>query len=332
MNDMTGKTCVVTGATSGIGYETARILARHGARVIGVGRDPRRAADAAERMRQADPGVEVRFEVADLSSQAEVRALAARLRGAVSRLDALVNNAGVFTFHRAESIDGIELQLAVNHLAAFLLTRELLPLLGDAPRSRVLFVSSGSHVPGRIRWSDPGRRVLYNGLSAYEQSKLAVLMTSVELARRLGPRSTIDTFAVDPGLVRTEIGAKGAGALVRWIWGLRAGRGIDAREAAASVAWLAMESSIQGTTGRYWKGQRVVPSSRRSTDPDACRRLWDLSERLCQARPSVPRAIPRSGSRPREERVHLSRGAVAGVTSGWIPSSTISPEPATRSS
>ncbi len=329
---MTGTTCVVTGATSGIGLETALILARHGARVIGVGRDPRRSEDAARRMRQAAPGAEVRFEVADLSSQAEVRALAARLRETELRLDTLVNNAGVFTFRRVESIDGIELQLAVNHLAAFLLTRELLPLLQAAPRARVVFVSSGSHVPGRIRWSDPGRRFLYSGLAAYEQSKLAVLMTSVELARRLGPRSTIDTFAVDPGLVRTEIGAKGAGALVRWIWGLRAGRGIDAREAAASVAWLAMEPSIEGTTGRYWKERRVVPSSRRSIDPVACRRLWALSERLCEARAPMPRAIRRSGCRPRGERVHLSKGAVAGETSGWIPSSTTSPEPATRSS
>lgn len=332
MNDMQGMSCVVTGATSGIGFETALILARHGARVIGVGRDPRRSADAERRIADAAPGTAVRFEIADLSSHHDVLALAARLRETESRLDALVNNAGVFTFRRAESVDGIELQLAVNHLAAFLLTKELMPLLEAAPRSRVVFVSSGSHVPGRIRWSDPGRRVLYNGLAAYEQSKLAVLMTSVELARRLGPRSTIDTFVVDPGLVRTEIGAKRAGALVRWIWGLRAGRGIDAREAAASVAWLAMEPSIEGTTGRYWKERRVVPSSRRSTDPVACRRLWDLSECLCEARAPIPRSMPRSGCRPHEEGVHLSKGAAEGEPSRWIPSSTTSPEPATRSS
>lgn len=281
MNDMQGTNCLVTGATSGIGFETALAFASHGARVVGVGRDTGRCMEATARIRAAVPGAEVRFETADLSSQAEVRALAARLRDRESRLDVLVNNAGCFTFRRAESVEGIELQLAVNHLAPFLLTQELLPLLEAAPRARVVFVSSGSHVHGRIRWRDPGRRRFYNGLAAYGQSKLAVLMVAVELARRLGSGSTIDTFAVDPGLVRTDIGRKGGGPIVRWVWGLRAGRGITAAEAAGSVAWLAIEPSIAGWTGRYWKERQVVPSSRRSTDPAACRRLWDLSARFC---------------------------------------------------
>jgi len=277
---MTGTTCVVTGATSGIGFETALALAGAGAKVIGVGRDHRRCSAAAARIGAAT-GAPVRFETADLSSQDEVRGLAARLRSREPRLDVLVNNAGLFTMRRAESVDGVEMQLAVNHLAGFLLTQELLPLLRAVRRARVLFVSSGSHFPGRIRWSDPGRRRFYNGLAAYGQSKLAVLMTSVELARRLGPGAGIDTFAVDPGLVRTEIGAKDGSPIVRWIWGLRAGRGIDARESASSIAWLAMDPSIEGSTGRYWKERRVVPSSRRSTDTEACRRLWDLSVELC---------------------------------------------------
>jgi retinol dehydrogenase-12 len=307
MNDMNGRTCLVTGATSGIGFESAVILAQYGARVIGVGRDPARCADAAHRIGESAPGSSVRFETVDLSSQAEVLSLAARLRCRERRLDVLVNNAGCFTFRRAESVDGIEMQLAVNHLAAFLLTRELLPLLEAAPRARAIFVSSGSHVPGRIRWRDPGRRRLYSGLAAYEQSKLAVLMTSVELARRLGPASTVDTFAVDPGLVRTDIASKGGSALVRWIWGVRAGRGIAASEAGASVAWLAMEPSIEGTTGRYWKERRVVPSSRRSTDPEAGRRLWALSERLCCIAPvrTTPATTPvRSAAHEAARPVH----------------------------
>ncbi|MCX7030511.1 MAG: SDR family oxidoreductase [Spirochaetes bacterium] len=305
MNDMNGRTCVVTGATSGIGFETALILARSGARLIGVGRDPARCSAAAARIRDPAPGADVRFEIADLSSQAEVRSLAARIRDREPRLDVLVNNAGLFTFRRAESADGIEMQLAVNHLAGFLLTHELMPLLEAAPRARVVFVSSGSHFHGRIRFADPGRRCLYSGLSAYEQSKLAVLMTSVELARRLGPGSTIDTFAVDPGLVRTEIGAKDGSPIVRWVWGLRAGRGIDAREAAASVVWLAMEPSIEGATGRYWKERQVVPSSRRSTDPEACRRLWDLSDSRCENGGLHPRAC----CQPDRNWVHLSESA-----------------------
>ena len=288
MSDMTGKTCLVTGATSGIGFETALVLARRGARVIGVGRDPARCAAAVERI--AAERREAHFEVADLSSQAEVRSLAVRVAGREPRLDVLVNNAGLFSFRRAVSVDGIEMQLAVNHLAPFLLTRELLPLLAAAPRARVVFVSSGSHFQGRIRWSDPGRRRFYNGLAAYGQSKLAVLMIARELARRLGPATTIDTFAVDPGLVRTDIGQKDRSPLVRWIWGLRARGGIPAAESAAAVAWLATEPSLEGVTGGYWKERAWVEPSSRAADPDAGRRLWDLSDRLCG--PARGRAVP----------------------------------------
>jgi retinol dehydrogenase 12 len=296
MSDMMGKTCLVTGATSGIGYETALCLARSGARVIGVGRDEVRCEEAAARIAAAAagvPGAEVRYEVADLSAQTEVCALAARVAEREPRLDVLVNNAGLFTFRRAVSVDGIEMQLAVNHLAPFLLTRELLPMLGAAPRARVVFVSSGSHFQGRIRWSDPGRRRFYNGLSAYEQSKLSVLMIARELARRLGPGSTISSYAADPGLVRTDIGKKDRSRIVGWVWGLRTRGGISAEESGAAVAWLASEPSIAGITGVYWKERVKVEPSSRATDPDACRRLWELSDRLCApARgPAAPRMI-----------------------------------------
>ncbi len=300
MSDMKGKTCLVTGATSGIGFQTALALAERGARVIGVGRDPGRCADAAARIADAAaaevPGAEIRFEVADLSSRAEVRALAMRLAEREPRLDALVNNAGLFTFRRAESVDGIEMQLAVNHLAPFLLTRELLPLLAAAPRARVVFVSSGSHRQGRIRWHDPGRCCFYNGLAAYEQSKLAVLMIARELARRLGPGSTISSYAADPGLVRTDIGKKDRSPFVGWIWGLRARGGISAAESGGAVAWLAAEPSIADVTGRYWKARRPVEPSSRAADPDACRRLWDLSERLCGPAPKRTATLPVSGA------------------------------------
>jgi len=301
MSDMTRKNCLVTGATSGIGFETALVLARAGARVIGVGRDPARCAAAAARIAEASagvPGAEVRFEVADLSSQAEVRSLAARVAEREPHLDVLVNNAGLFTFRRAESVDGIEMQLAVNHLAAFLLAHELLPLLAAAPRARVVFVSSGSHFQGRIRWGDPGRRRFYNGLAAYEQSKLAVLMIARELADRLGPVSSIDTYAADPGLVRTDIGQKDRSPLVRWIWDLRARGGICAAESAASVAWLAIEPTLEGVTGGYWKERVPLSPSARAADPVACRRLWDLSSRLCGIADPAGRGRGRETVRP----------------------------------
>lgn len=277
---MEGKTCLITGATSGIGFETSRILSAAGARVIGVGRDPARCAAAEARLREAGGGP-VRFLEADLSSTARVRALAARLASTEEWLDVLVNNAGTFSMKRRESPEGVELQFAVNHLSAYLLTRELLPLLRAAPTARVVGLSSGSHFAGRIHWDDVGRSGRYFGLTAYDQSKLAVVLFCFELTRRLGGGSPISVYAADPGLVKTEIGRKGTGALVRLAWSLRTRGGVAAPEAASWIAFLAADPSVEGRTGLYWKEGKAVASSALSRDAEAARRLWDLSERMC---------------------------------------------------
>jgi retinol dehydrogenase 12 len=299
--EMEGKTCVVTGASAGIGFETAILLAESGARVIGVGRDPRRVAAAQMAIRELTGNDRVSFEVADLSSQAETRGLAARIASRCDALDVLVNNAGLFRSRYEESVDGIEMQLAVNYLAGFVLTRELLPLLREATGARVIGMSSGSHFSGVMHWADPGLRRRYFGLTAYDQSKLAVIVFSRELARRLGPASRISTYAVDPGLVKTEIGVKGTGFLTRLVWRLRTRKGIEAEQAAAPVAFLAIDPSVAGKTGLYWKDGEPVPSSAASYDREDGERLWELSERLCNgpraaatARPSL--SLRRSGS------------------------------------
>ena len=284
MTAMRGRTCVVTGATSGIGYELARILAGRGAVVIGVGRDPVRCSEAAARIRGETGNQRVFFEIADLSSQAEVRALAGRIRDRNDRIDVLVNNAGGFAFRRRETVDGIEMQFALNYLAGFLLTRLLLPTMtaaGSSGGARVIMVSSGSHFSGRIHWRDVGFGRLYNGLTAYDQSKFAAVLFTRELAWRLGPDSPVGVYAVDPGLVKTDIGMKGTGGLVRTVWRLRTRSGISPAEAAATVAFLALDPLIEGRTGLYWKGCRAVAPSKRALDPRDARRLWDLSEMLC---------------------------------------------------
>jgi len=292
---MDGKTCLITGATSGIGFETASALAAAGAGVIGVGRDPARCAAAEARLRETAAGP-VRFLTADLASLEEVRGLAARVASSGGRLDVLVNNAGTFSMRRRESRDGIELQFAVNYLSAFLLTRELLPLLAAAPAARVIGLSSGSHFAGRIHWNDPGLRRGYFGLTAYDQSKLAVVLFCRELARRLGAGSSVATYAADPGLVRTEIGGKGTGALVRLFWKLRTRGGIPAREAASWIAHLASDPDLQGRTGLYWKEGRPLPSSPRSRDGEAARRLWTISEQMCDGRDPARVAHGEGGS------------------------------------
>lgn len=274
---------MVTGATSGIGYELARILAARGAVVIGVGRDPARSAEAASRISAATGNDRVSFEVADLSSLAEVRALAERISARAARIDVLVNNAGCFASRRRETVDGIEMQFALNYLAGYLLTRLLLPrMTGARSGARVIMVSSGSHNSGRVHWADVGLGRMYNGLTAYDQSKLAAVLFAAELARQLGPSSQVGTYAVDPGLVKTDIGMKGTGPLVRLVWRLRTRGGISPAEAAATVAFLALDPLIAGRTGLYWKGCRAIAPSKRALSREDARRLWELSERLCR--------------------------------------------------
>jgi retinol dehydrogenase 12 len=277
-------TCVVTGATSGIGFELARILAGAGARVIGVGRSPERCGSAAGELRSATGNRDVTYVTADLSSLSEIRALAERIREMTDQVDVLANNAGTFTLSRSETVDGLETQLVVNWLAGFMLTGLLLNRLLAAPAARVLATSSGSHFTGRIHWNDPGMRRGYHGLKAYDQSKLATVLFTSELARRLGTGSPVGTYAVDPGLVKTDIGMKGNGGLVRVIWKVRTRNGISPIDAARSLAYCAMDHDAAGKTGMYWKECRTLEPSARAQDREAAQRLWRMGEELCGVR------------------------------------------------
>jgi NAD(P)-dependent dehydrogenase (short-subunit alcohol dehydrogenase family) len=282
--EMAGMTSVVTGATSGIGRELARLLAAKGGRVIGVGRSSDRCREAEQGIRDATGNPRVAFVKADLSSLSEIRDLAGKIAASEGRIDALVNNAGIFTLSRRETVDGLETQLAVNWLAAFMLTGLLLPLLRRAPASRVVNLSSGSHYSGTMHWSDPGFHRGYHGLKAYDQSKLAAVLFTYELARRLRPPRGPAAYAVDPGLVKTRIAAKENGRIVRAIWSIRTRKAISAEQAAESVAWCAADPSAGGRTGLYWKERRPLDSSPESYDPEAGRRLWELGEHLSGVR------------------------------------------------
>lgn len=285
-NDLFEKTFVVTGATSGIGLAAAELLAGRGARLIGVGRSAQRCKAAESRLQAAYPAAQVTYCVADLSLQSQVRALAAEIRrlqddAGQPALDGLINNAGGFTYWLTLTAEGFEMQWALNHLAPFLLTHELLPLLQAASFSRVVTVSSGSHYGSRLHWEDIQLRRHYNGLAAYGQTKLANVLFTQELNRRLGPASTVRAFAADPGLVRTEIGEKSNPALVRWVWRWRASGGISTVESARGVVYLATEPDIQGSPEIYWKHSQPKAPSREALDQSAARRLWALSEQMC---------------------------------------------------
>lgn len=285
-DDLTGKTMVITGATSGIGRAAMRALAARGAYVIGVGRSAARCREAERAILAEFPHARVSFAVADLSSQRQVRALAAAIREYVNsagggKLDALVNNAGAVSSWYTTTEEGYELQFAVNHLAPFLLTHELMPLLARAESARVVTVSSGSHYGARIAWHDVMLRRRYGVLRAYKQSKLANVMFSAELNRRLGTASHIRAYAADPGLVSTEIGLKGTSGLANWVWRRRMARGASPEQAAGTVVYLAASPEVEGSTEVYWKDCRPKTPSRYARREDEAARLWALSERLC---------------------------------------------------
>jgi retinol dehydrogenase-14 len=299
-----GKRCVVTGATSGIGLAVARALAGLGAEVVIVGRNAGRAdsaAAAAAAEARVAGGPSPRVELADLSLMAEVRELADRLKHEDEPIDALVNCAGVYTSRRELTGEGLELQFAVNHLAAFYLTTSLFPAMaGDC---RIATVSSGSHYYGWIRWRNPSLKGFYVGLWAYEQSKLANVLFSYELARRCGwgelvpgrerpakgggagrtisedDSAAVPTvFAVDPGLVDTDMGEKHSGVLSRLFWSARRRGGTSPDIPARGIARLVASPEMAGRTGLYWRDAVPLRSSRLSYDRRAADRLWELSE------------------------------------------------------
>jgi NAD(P)-dependent dehydrogenase (short-subunit alcohol dehydrogenase family) len=295
---LAGKTIVVTGATSGIGLAIAERLVRLGASVIGVGRSQARCQEAQNRLLYSNPDAEVVYSVADLALQSQVRSLGGEIREILAAsgkasLDGLVNNAGTFTWWLTLTSEGFEMQWAVNHLAPFLITHELLPLLRNAPAARVVTVSSASHYHGRLNWDDLQLRRRYNGLRAYQNTKLANVLFTLEFNRRMGPASPVRAFAADPGLVKTDIGLKGTPALVRTAWQWRRRGGVSPQKSAAGIVLLLgdlsphNEYSPPGTPmpqdwpAIYWKEGRPQPASRFAMDEQAAARLWRRSEQMC---------------------------------------------------
>jgi len=280
------KVFVITGATAGIGLAAAEQLAGMGAYVFGVGRSLERCDRARDFILKAHPFAEVRYLRADLALQNHVRDLAERIRVEFASqhlvfLDGLINDAGTFTWNRQETVEGFERQWAVNHLAPFLLTHELLPFLAAAPMARVVNVSSGSHYHTRLNWNDLQLKHGYNGMRAYKQTKLCNVLFTAELRRRLGPVSSVRAFAADPGLVHTELGIKGNPGLVRWFWRWWSKRGLPPEESAKGIVFLATAASITDRPELYWKHSQPKDPDPAALNPEAAHRLWEISAEMC---------------------------------------------------
>ena len=284
---MEGKTCLVTGASDGIGYVAARELALKGASVIAVGRNAPKTHGAVMRIIDETRNDDVSYFVADLSSQSDVRRLAKQVRERTSRLDVLLNNAGAIFLSRQTSIDGLEMTFALNHMGYFLLTNQLMDLLTESTPARIINVSSSSHSsPGRFRLEDLPKPSSNRGYRAYGRSKLCNILFTYELSRRL-EGSGITVNALHPGLVRTNI-ARNNGALGRVVNFFIGARGIDAVQGAKTLVYLAASNEVEEVTGKYYVDCRPVSSSRLSYDPGLAEGLWELSERLTSKSTRTP--------------------------------------------
>lgn len=269
------RTIFITGANRGIGREAVRCLARAGARVLLGSRDPTVGEAVAREVGESTGNRSVEVVSGDLSTRAGVRAVAEEVAKRTDRLDVLVNNAGVVARRRTLTEDGVELQFAVNHLAPFLLTRLLLPLLEASAPARVVTVASRAHRRGRMDWDDLQGARRYGAGRAYAQSKLANVLFTAELARRL-EGSGVSAVSLHPGLYATGI----VDALAGPLRGLLRQVLPTAEEGGEAVARLALDPELGGSNGAYY--DRTVPAtpSHRGRDPGAAHRLWELSEGL----------------------------------------------------
>jgi NAD(P)-dependent dehydrogenase (short-subunit alcohol dehydrogenase family) len=265
-----GKTCLVTGANSGLGKETALALAKMNARVVMVCRDKAKGERARTEIAAKSGNSSVDLLLCDLSSLAEVRALAVEVRRRYTALQVVVNNAGIFSFS-GRTVDGFEKTFAVDYLAPFLLTNLLLELLRSSAPSRVVNVSSVAHFGGHIDLAAVERRQTPSGWKAYSTSKLALVMFTYELARRL-EGAGVTTNCLHPGGVATNIW-RVPPVLVRPF--LK-----SAKEGAETSIYLASSPEVEGVSGKYFVDRTEKRSAEESYDEPEARLLWETTSRL----------------------------------------------------
>jgi retinol dehydrogenase 12 len=279
---MNGKVCVVTGATSGIGKAAATALAGMGSQVVLVGRDQGRAEATAAEI-GARSTVPPKVEIADLAVMEQVRALAGRL-ASLERIDVLINNAGLVVSERRVTQDGFEYVFAVNHLAPFLLTNLLLPKLTGAAPARVVTVTSDAHTAAKLDLDDPSLEQGWESWRSYANSKLANILFTRELARRLDGTGVTANCA-HPGVVRTGFG-RDAKPLMRLGMTIARPFFLSPERGADTIVYLASSPDVAGQTGGYYvKRQRREPSAA-ARDDAAARKLWEISEKMTGLAPA----------------------------------------------
>lgn len=284
-NDMKNKIVLITGATNGIGKAAALEIAKGGATLIIVGRDQAKTESVANELGSASGNKNIEFLLADLSSQADIRKLASDFKANHARLDVLINNAGGFFDTRQTTVDGLEYTFAFNHLGYFLLTNLLLDVLKASAPSRIINVSSGAEGMGKIDFSDLQSEKKYAGFPVYSMTKLANVMFTYELAKRLqGTGVTVNVL--HPGRVNTGFGDNSQSPFMRFtIATMKRFGAITPEQGADTVVYLATSPDVEGVTGKYFDKRKEKKTNPISYDDNANKKLWDESARLVKLTP-----------------------------------------------
>jgi len=277
---MSKKICLITGATSGIGRETALALARQGAQVIIVGRNEKKCIRTVNDIIKISANPEIEFICADLSSLRQVREVAQNMTKRYECLDVLINNAGGYFITRQQSVDGYEMNLALNYLSPFLLTLLLVDMLKTSDQGRIINVSSQAHDRGKINFSDFQQLHNFTGLDAYAQSKLAIILFTYELARKL-QGSNVTVNALHPGLVASNFG-KNNGLIRFYVRRLLKRNEITPEEGAKTSIYLASSTALDQCSGGYYMNESLVDSSSASYDQSVASQLWRITKALVE--------------------------------------------------
>lgn len=284
---MQGKICLITGGTNGIGKATAHALAQMGATVVIVGRDAQKTSQVVDEIRIASGNKNVNSLRADLSSQADIRRLAAEFKSEYSQLHVLLNNAGATFMTRQLSGDGIEMTFALNHLAYFLLTNLLLDTIKASAPARIINVSSDAHARGKIEFDNLQGEKSYESFGPYGNSKLANILFTTELARRLeGTGVTVN--ALHPGLVSTGFGKNNPGLIMKIMGVIIPLIARSPEKGAKTSTYLASSPEVQGMSGKYFVDCKVTQPAPQAADAIVARKLWDVSAEMVNLADEVP--------------------------------------------
>jgi len=283
---MEGKVVLITGANSGIGYETTKGLAALGAHIVMVCRDAGRCDEAKDTIEAAVPGASLETMMCDLSSQADIRRFASEVKASHDRLDVLFNNAGGIPNERKETVDGIEWQLAVNHLAPFLMTHLLMDVLMANTPSHVVTTSSGTHPQGKVDMDDLQAERRYRPMKRYSSTKLMNVLFTRSLAKRL-EGTGVRANCLSPGFVDTGL-SRNYGPVMRWIVKRIAK---PQKEGGKTPIWVISSPDLESVSGAYFRNMERKEVSKKAQDAELAEALWRESERLVDLTPEERTAV-----------------------------------------